>query len=334
MIGGANRAGINVPPPAVVTPPPNVATPGPGSSAQGALSSAQFNALRQQYGDLSFVRTYKEGESRWYTVYARTNGDLLVVDNQSGTVVRYAYNPNSPVLRPGPGASYGQQQASDQAAFEDRIEYQRALGKLTDSQIAVMRRNRTFAQWSYATLEWGDAAFGVAASFATVGSQRGAYDDMTRSIGIRNRLPSGFISPPIKIRIPLRLPIRGIWDLGPGIRGEYIEKQLGQNLPQNYKVLDVFKNGIGTSIKSINLRDKSYANPAAIIRLGRRYIDELAKFTPKPWAGVDIKPSELKSRELVIAIPPSPTADQLEAIEQIKAYGNEKGVTVVIVEVE
>ncbi len=71
---------------------------------------------------------------------------------------------------------------------------------------------------------------------------------------------------------------RGIWDQGPGIRGEAIEKQLGQNLPKTYPKLDRFKDGHGVSIKSMDVGAKSYASPAAILSRGRQYVDDVADF--------------------------------------------------------
>jgi hypothetical protein len=77
----------------------------------------------------------------------------------------------------------------------------------------------------------------------------------------------------------------------------------------------------------MDLGAPTYADPAAITRVGRGYIDKVADFVPRRWAGMNIKPSELTSRGLDIAIPRNATAAQLEALEQLKAYGRTRGVT-------
>ena len=57
-----------------------------------------------------------------------------------------------------------------------------------------------------------------------------------------------------------------------------IEKQLGQNLPQTFPTIDKFTNGVATSIKSMDLAAKGYADPSKIIQTGKGYIDEVAGF--------------------------------------------------------
>jgi filamentous hemagglutinin len=127
---------------------------------------------------------------------------------------------------------------------------------------------------------------------------------------------------------------RGVWNDGPGIRGEIIEKRLGQNLPQNYPTIDRFENGIATSIKSMDLGAPTFENVAAITRTGQGYIDKVASFKPKPWAGVDIKPSQITGRGLDLAVPPGATAAQRQALLDLVQYGRTKGVSVKIVELQ
>jgi hypothetical protein len=44
-----------------------------------------------------------------------------------------------------------------------------------------------------------------------------------------------------------------VWKLGWAARGRLIEKELGANLHPNFPVIDKFRNGVATSIKSIDL---------------------------------------------------------------------------------
>ncbi len=136
--------------------------------------------------------------------------------------------------------------------------------------------------------------------------------------------PGGGAAPTGRPSAKPAAPREGVWELGPGQRGEEIEKRLGQNLPQNYPVFDRISNGVGTSIMSMDLRAPTYADPAAITRVGQGYIDKVAAFRPKPWAGFDTKQSQITKRGLDLAIPPNATAAQREALEALKVYGQTK----------
>jgi hypothetical protein len=56
--------------------------------------------------------------------------------------------------------------------------------------------------------------------------------------------------------------IQNLWNMNPSTRGNLIENLLGRspNLAQNFPVIDRFKNGLATSIKSLDLGAKSYQN--------------------------------------------------------------------------
>lgn len=64
----------------------------------------------------------------------------------------------------------------------------------------------------------------------------------------------------------------------PVVRGEMIERQLGQNLHKNFPVIDRFQDGIATSIKSIDLNSATYQNPAKLTSVLTRYVDKVAEF--------------------------------------------------------
>ena len=71
---------------------------------------------------------------------------------------------------------------------------------------------------------------------------------------------------------------RGVWNLGPAARGEILHERLGQNLPRTFPGVDKFKDGVVTSIKSMDIHAKTYRNPAAIDRVGQGYVDKVAEF--------------------------------------------------------
>ena len=128
---------------------------------------------------------------------------------------------------------------------------------------------------------------------------------------------------------------RGVWELGPGPRGEAIEGRLGQNLPQNFPTIDRFENGVATSIKSMDLSGSSYLDPANITRVGQGYIDKVAGFQGRNWAGTNIRPGDVTGRGLDLAVPPgTATPGQQQALQGLIGYGKQRGVNVRIVEIQ
>ncbi|MFO0907108.1 MAG: hypothetical protein U0794_01865 [Isosphaeraceae bacterium] len=130
-------------------------------------------------------------------------------------------------------------------------------------------------------------------------------------------------------------PGRGVWSLDPKVRGTIIEQRLGQNLPQNFPTIDRFENGIATSIKSVDLAAKSYLKPGNLMRLVRGYINKVADFQGRNWAGVNIKPGDIAGRGLDLAIPPgTATPEQLQVLQALIQFGRDRGVNVRIVEIQ
>jgi hypothetical protein len=74
-----------------------------------------------------------------------------------------------------------------------------------------------------------------------------------------------------------RARVKSVWELGPAARGEAIEKILGKNTPGNFDTFDRVENGVATSIKSVNLADKTYAADSGFRSL-RNYIDAIENF--------------------------------------------------------
>jgi filamentous hemagglutinin len=125
-----------------------------------------------------------------------------------------------------------------------------------------------------------------------------------------------------------------VWSLNPFARGTTIEQQLGQNLPQNFPVIDIFDNGMATSIKSLNVDANSYQSTATLSRTLSGYIDSVAGYNgtgPNGWANVIITPSQITGRSLDLVIPNSGSTAQQQAINQAVQYGLSKGVTVNVI---
>lgn len=128
---------------------------------------------------------------------------------------------------------------------------------------------------------------------------------------------------------------RGVWDKGPAERGKIIHKQLGENLPDGFPVIDKFEDGTVTSIKSLDLGTPTRVlDPAEVLRLGREYVDLLAEFTGGQRVGVRIEATQIKTKVLEIAVPPGATSAQTGALHELVVYGASKRIRVVLIEVK
>ena len=106
------------------------------------------------------------------------------------------------------------------------------------------------------------------------------------------------------------------WLLKPFARGQAIETSLGQNLPRNFPVIDKFENGVATSIKSLDVNAASYQSAATLSRTLGGYIDDVAAFNGRSWAGVQIAPADILARGLDLAIPNAGNAAQQLVFQQ------------------
>ena len=131
------------------------------------------------------------------------------------------------------------------------------------------------------------------------------------------------------------LPGKSPWDLDPFERGVAIENKLGHNLPQNFPVIDKFENGIATSIKSLDTTGSSYQSAATLNRTLNGYVDSVAGFTGRTWAGVTVDGSAITGRALQLAVPAGRVStDQWKVINDVIQYGQQRNVTVSVVEIK
>ncbi len=134
-------------------------------------------------------------------------------------------------------------------------------------------------------------------------------------------------------------PSRSVWSLNPFKRGWVIEGMLG-GMMNNFPVIDKFtraKNGIATSItsiKSMDLRARTYQNIPTLKNTLSGYIDKLARFPSRTWNGITVNVNSSTKRILLLAIPPEATQEQMNAIQQASDEAVEKGVQLVITVIE
>ena len=124
---------------------------------------------------------------------------------------------------------------------------------------------------------------------------------------------------------------KGVWKKPPLIRGQIIEKKLGQNLHQNFHTVDKFKDGVATSIKSLDLKAKTYQNTIKLSHTLRKYVDKVARFE-KGRVGQDvITLDKIKGRALDLAVPRGATLAQKQILKNAVEYGLTKNVTVNVI---
>ncbi len=176
--------------------------------------------------------------------------------------------------------------------------------------------NDGLAQFRCTPEQWRSAAKDYALVYALPGGMRGLGGTMAEV------LQAGQVAAASR---------SAVWALGAFQRGRVIEQALGSNLPSNFPVIDKFVRGIATSIKSLDTAAASYQDAAALTRTLNGYVDDLAAFAGRTWAGVSIPGSSIVGKELILAIPSSVmTAAQQAAIQAAVQRAASMGVNLVI----
>jgi len=124
-----------------------------------------------------------------------------------------------------------------------------------------------------------------------------------------------------------------IWEYANFPRGRAIEDHLGRNLPRTFKGIDQFDKGVATSIKSMDLRLKSYQDPAKILSQGRKYVDQVANFEGAIMRDFDIAAKDITERALRLGVPHGATKAQKSALKSLIEYGKQNGVKVEVITV-
>ena len=126
---------------------------------------------------------------------------------------------------------------------------------------------------------------------------------------------------------------QNVWKLNPFKRGLAIENFLGRskNLVSNFPVIDRFKNGTATSIKSMDLSAKSYQTINTLNRTVQGYVNKLAQWNGATWGQTTIRASDITSRQVILAVPPNATQAQMDALIQLQQWATTQGVTLSVV---
>jgi RHS repeat-associated protein len=107
-----------------------------------------------------------------------------------------------------------------------------------------------------------------------------------------------------------------VWTKNALERGLEIEKMLGGNLPDNFPVIDKLKDGVATSIKSIDVTLDSYTKGNGLLNTLNGYINKLDNFSTGSLSGVTVTEGvNFTTKSLEVAIQPGKaTLSQWEQI--------------------
>ncbi|MEQ1518748.1 MAG: RHS repeat-associated core domain-containing protein, partial [Usitatibacteraceae bacterium] len=126
------------------------------------------------------------------------------------------------------------------------------------------------------------------------------------------------------------------WGRGIFHQGKTVETAAGgTNLHKSFPVIDNATKNVATgvadsvqSIKSLDLRAKSYATATSIANKLRGYIDKLADFQTTRFARDEVVTDANTARHLTVGVPSRGTAVQQQGLKDAIDYGNSIGVKV------
>lgn len=123
-----------------------------------------------------------------------------------------------------------------------------------------------------------------------------------------------------------------LWKLPAVQRGVEIEilRAGPHRLPHGFPVVDILRNNVAISVKSIDIRLAAYQSNRLYLRL-KGYVDKLAKFDGATWDKKIVIGNFTKELEIVI---PKGTATPVQRgiLDQIIAYGRSRNIPVKIIE--
>lgn len=121
---------------------------------------------------------------------------------------------------------------------------------------------------------------------------------------------------------------KSVWNLNRFERGRKIEDLLGGNLGWNFPVIDKLKNGVVTSIKSIDLSAKTYQKGNNLFNTLKKYINKVDDFSGANWGGQNIQEGvQFTEKAIELGINPNKaTIGQWEQIGKAMDLAKEKGI--------
>ncbi len=121
-----------------------------------------------------------------------------------------------------------------------------------------------------------------------------------------------------------------LYSLGPAVRGGVVELLRGS--PNSFRftqVIDNFRNGIATSVKSIDIFAKSYQNLSNLVSRLSGFVSQLANYRGGLTPAGQIRAGQITGRTLQIVLPKGQlTAEQLKVLADVAREAARQGVRV------
>jgi len=117
-----------------------------------------------------------------------------------------------------------------------------------------------------------------------------------------------------------------------GTRGYVYERMLGLKglmKTSNFPVIDAFYKGVATSVKTLDIFAKKYANDltgTAVKKQLIQYVDDLANFNGASWGGQVVKGSDITKKVLEVGIPRGASKEVVQQIQEAVKYAVDKGI--------
>lgn len=104
----------------------------------------------------------------------------------------------------------------------------------------------------------------------------------------------------------------------------------------NFKTFDhLLPDGTAISAKTMDtVGSKTYQDPKRITYQLNKYVDEMVKFEGDGKGDFKITSTDIKNREMYLAIPHSTTKQQMEAIKKSISYADLQGIKIIVKEVK
>lgn len=121
-------------------------------------------------------------------------------------------------------------------------------------------------------------------------------------------------------------------------RGHYVREQMGGNLPPSYPVIAYYSGGHARSIKSVDLTAPTWQDSFELQLQIRSWAAMLRDFdgTKAPWGkdGINIRPGDIRSRELMLVIPSNSPPELVQVVENLRGELSAMGVKLTVVQKE
>ena len=123
-----------------------------------------------------------------------------------------------------------------------------------------------------------------------------------------------------------------VWGKEPKLRGSLIDK-IYNNLGQNFPVFDRIEGKTAISLKSIDLKAKTYQNKNVLTAKLKGYVDDIYTAELKHNKVKEYKRKrKYNSKQLLLAIPNKELTDMnIEVLNSIKSYAGDKNISIRIV---